>query len=292
VPSQPPWPTLRSTLQLENDRPGRFRLTRTLALESGLQATLRAEGTDAADLLASIEAVPAMRQFQIGDGAVVALHLRMPLRLAPASAAGSAGAEPVLILERAETCVAGLTLKLLVSAVRGYPAELELLRGDSAVRELPNDLLAVLGHPWHKLTATGRGWQGAVLLRGAEPRRSHDAEERLRRTVAHLVRTLGEPPARFHERFRGARWAVACRGMLPPLACVAVVVAALLIKRNGSPYAMSVLGLLANIAPPLLMGLFFLRREMPRIGLPRLPRRPSAGAWPVGATPVATSTVS
>ena len=44
--------------------------------------------------------------------------------------------------------------------------------------------------------------------------------------------------------------------------------------------AFSNFALLANVAPPLLMGLFFVRREMPRIALPRWPARLADDAWP------------
>jgi hypothetical protein len=57
-----------------------------------------------------------------------------------------------------------------------------------------------------------------------------------------------------------------------------VVALALELQRQG-PERASVLALLANVAPPLLMMLYFLRREMPHIGLPRVPRRLPANAW-------------
>jgi hypothetical protein len=57
-----------------------------------------------------------------------------------------------------------------------------------------------------------------------------------------------------------------------------VVGAGLAAQRAGGEWN-AALAILANIAPPLLMGLFFLRREMPRIELPRIPLPPRASAW-------------
>jgi hypothetical protein len=265
-------PAPQTTLRLDHGEPARIRLTRVHALAAGLQATVQAEGADAGALLAAIEAVPLQRQSLQAGGTVVALHQR----LAPPM---PAGAGPVLVLQRAEAHFGGLTLQMVVSGVSGFPAELELLRGDGAVQDLPDDLLAVLGRPWHRLSAIGRGWLGGINLQGSEPQRTRDAQARLQRTVEHLVQTLREPPARFHLRHRGRRWVVALRGTLPLVAGAAIVVTALLMKREGSALAISVLGLMANIAPPLLLGLLFLRREMPRLALPRWPRPPAATAW-------------
>ena len=97
-----------------------------------------------------------------------------------------------------------------------------------------------------------------------------------------LAGTLAEPPGRFHERHRAARWAVVGRGLTPWLVGLGVVAVALWARQRGGS---SVLALLANVAPPLLMGLFFVRREMPRIALPRWPARLADDAWPVPARP-------
>jgi hypothetical protein len=70
------------------------------------------------------------------------------------------------------------------------------------------------------------------------------------------------------------------RGTVPLAVCGAIVGTAVLLQ-GGDAGSRSALGLLANVTPPLLMGLFFLRREMPRIAWPRLPRRPATTAWPV-----------
>jgi hypothetical protein len=266
-----PLPAQVETLALDAADDEALRLTRTLTTADGLSATLRTEGPDAAALLAALEAVPRARQFLVAEGGLAALRQRLAAPAAPADG-------PQLVLLGAEARVAGLTLNVKVSGVPGFPAELELLRADGDARTLPDDLLAVLGRAWDPLTAVRRGWLGAVQLRGAEPRRSQDAELRLRQTIDHLARTLAEPPARFHERHAGARWRVALRGSVPMLVGAALVGIALYVQRLGDEYT-SVLALLANLAPPLLMGLFFLRREMPRIGLPRPPRRLPATAW-------------
>ncbi len=260
-------PALTETWGLEVDEGGAsFALTRTLAPAPGpAAATLVAEGSDLEALIGRVEACPHERQFIAAGGTLAALALR----LLPGDH---------LALRGAQARVAGLTLRLKASRVPGFPAELELLRDDGDARTLPEDLLAVLGRPWDRLTAVRRGWVSAVALRGDEPRRSRDAHERLAATLGHLARTLAEPPARFHERHRAARWRYALRGTLPLAVGVAMVALAVWVQGLGERYA-SYLALLANAAPPLLMGLFFLRREMPRLGLPRPPRRPGHDAW-------------
>ena len=65
------------------------------------------------------------------------------------------------------------------------------------------------------------------------------------------------------------------RGWEPAMA---VVGAALYAQRLG-PEGQSTLAMLANATPPLLLMLLFLRKEIPRIGLPRVPRRPAPDAW-------------
>jgi hypothetical protein len=274
-------PALTETWQLDVGEDGApFTLSRTLAPAAGYAgateaggaarvhaaaATLVAEGDDLDALIERVEACPRERQFITAGGTLAALALRLQ-------------ADGHLALRGAEARVAGLTLRLKASRVQGFPAEIELLRDEGDARMLPEDLLAVLGRPWERLTAVRRGWVSAVALRGAEPRRSRDARERLATTLGHLARTLAEPPARFHERHRAARWRYALRGTLPLAVGVAMVALAFWVQGLGERYA-SYLALLANAAPPLLMGLFFLRREMPRVGLPRPPRRPGRDAW-------------
>lgn len=264
-------PTLTQTLVLEQPAPGRCMLARSLAVAAGPEACVELEGEDPAALLLRLQALPPQRQFLVVDGVTVALRQRLP-----APDPGGAPAAPVL--REAEAGVAGLTLRARVSGVGGYPAELELLRGDGPAPHLPDDLLAVLGGPWSHLTALQRGWIGTIALRGEEPRRSALALERLAQTVAHLACTLAEPPPRFHERHRRARWIAGLRGTLPVGVGLAVIGAALYAQRLG-PEGQSTLAMLANATPPLLLMLLFLRKEIPRIGLPRVPRRPAPDAW-------------
>ncbi len=257
-------PPLRETLRLDLTEPERPRLTRELLAPDGMKASLQAEGADAGLLLEDIMAVPPARQLQRVDGCLIAMHHRLNGR--------------TLLLREAEARLPGLTLRMTVTGVSGYPAEIELLPAPGTTPEFPSDLLAVQGGAWGRLTAVQRGWLGSVMLRGADARRSDDAQALLTRCVTHLRQTLSEPPERFHGRHRGARWRLTVREMLPMSVGLGVVALALELQRQG-PERASVLALLANVAPPLLMMLYFLRREMPHIGLPRVPRRLPASAW-------------
>lgn len=267
-------------LALEVLEGNRLRLVRTLDVPGGLQARLDVEADDPQVLLEGLRSVPPERQFRRAGPHLIGLQHR----LAPLSR----GAPPTLVLRQARSLLPGLGFEATLSSVSGYPLEFELLREPGNAARLPDDLLAVLGGGWDRLVATGRGWRGAASVRGTEPARTVAAEARLVEAIAHLAQTLAAPPADFHARHRAARWRVALRGTPPVLFGIGLVVAAILIQRYW-PERASWIGLLANMAPPVLMALFFMRREMPRIGLPRVPRCPPASAWgappPTGATP-------
>ncbi|MFM9915170.1 MAG: hypothetical protein ACKVOX_05110, partial [Rhizobacter sp.] len=158
--------TLIESLQLEQPEDGdTFRLTRTLALPCGLQATLQSDGADPGDLLARIEAIPLHRQFQSGPGYVVALSHRLD-----ATKGGAAAAR--MVLTRATARFEGLTLAMKVPAVTGIPADIELEAAPGASVDLPQDLLAVLGWSWARLVRVGKAWTCSLRLRGSGPDRS------------------------------------------------------------------------------------------------------------------------
>jgi hypothetical protein len=259
-------------LELDLSEAQRCRLVRTLEAPDGLEARLEVEAPDPETALERLATVPLGRQFRRAGDLWIALHQRL--------ASPTRGAEPLLGLRGARARLAGgLQVEARLSSVAGYPVEIELIRPAPGALALPDDVLAVLGGAWERLVPTARGWRGAAGVRGAEPARSAAAEERLVEAVRHLDQTLSAPPSAFHERHRGARWRVALRGMPPLLVGAALVVAAVAIQRWW-PERASWIGLLANMAPPVLMALFFMRREMPRIGLPRVPRCPPPTAWP------------
>ena len=73
-------------------------------------------------------------------------------------------------------------------------------------------------------------------------------------------------------------WRIGLLRGVPLSVGVAVVAVAFAVRGTGGQ-AEAMLGALANLVPPLLMALFFMRREMPRIELPRVPRSPPASSW-------------
>ena len=224
-------------------------------------------GADMPRLWGEVQAVPPERQFPRIEGLD-----------APAVLSHRCGPGGALVLRQAKARVCGLTLLMKVSGVRGYPAQLDLQRAEGDSRQFPADLLEVQGRAWTRLEARRQGWEASVQLRGSEPQRSADAEARLAQTLQHLQRTLSEPPVRFHQRHRAARWRVGLSRAGPLMLGVLLVAAAFAVRGRGGA-GESALAALANLAPPLLMALFFMRREMPRIELPRLPRAPAAGSW-------------
>ncbi len=264
------WQPLREQITLECG--GRnHALLRTLDTAQGLRATLEGEGTDAAALLAACALVPPARQFVQTDGVAVPLQHRL-LR--------SADPAPALMLKAARAALPGLVLQMRLSPVEGYSAEITLERDGTQIAQLPADLLEVLSFAYHRLVPNSRGWASRVELRGAGVRRGAAAETRLTQMVAHLARTLTAPPREFHRRHRLARWLIALHSTWPVAVAGGVLAFGISLQARGAA-ADSQLALLANVVPPLLLVAFFLRRETPRIGLPRWPRRLRADAWRV-----------
>ncbi len=70
-------PSHCESLQLDSAAQGLHRLTRTLTLGDGVQATLVTEGPDPGALLERVDAVPHDRQLRHGNGFVVALSHRL-----------------------------------------------------------------------------------------------------------------------------------------------------------------------------------------------------------------------
>jgi hypothetical protein len=269
---------LTEVLRLENPRPDFYRLVRTLTLPNGIAATLSTEGPHPGDLLTQIEAVPLQRQFQIVADVVIA----QSYRLAP----GSEGQAMGMVLIWAEAQLQGLTLALQAENGKGYPAEIELLPTPDGPLDLPDDVLAILGWDWRVLRRSVAGWTGSLRVPRREPARSRRIETALQQAVAHLARTLAEPPRRYHERLVGARWRVVFRRTLPLLACFALIAATSALTLVHIPQDSMILMMIFNL-PPLLMLILFGMRELPRFEIPPLPRPSTASSWlkaPASAT--------
>ena len=258
------------TLWLDDLGDGDLRLTRRLQVPGLPAATVQSEGPSVPELVQRLEALPHSAQFERAGILWWSLALRLD----------GGGRPPVL--RAAEARLSGLQLKASVTSVRGYDAELNVQRlagpADSPPRELPDDLFEVLGRAFGRLTPTATGWRSSISLAGGEPGRSQQARERLARLLAHLQHTLASPPAAFHKRHGSSRWGVSLRRSLP-LGLGLSLVGLALWGAQRADQAQAWLGALANGAPPLLLALLFMRREMLRLELPRWPRAPAADAW-------------
>lgn len=256
-------PALVETRELADGSSG-WQLRRRFSADSGeaLAAEVLAEGGEPAELLAAASPI-APAALYTPEGAALSLRCRP-------------GQPPQL--RAAAARVAGLRLECTVSGVKGYPAEIRLTKPEHDPRRLPDDLFEVLGRAWTRLVPLRTGWEASVMLKGEGAPRSADALARLRQTLQHLAQTLAEPPSQFHQRFAATRWRIGLWRGAPVAFGVAIVAVAFAVRDTGSQ-AEALLGALANLVPPVLMAMFFLRREMPRIELPRVPRQLPATSW-------------
>lgn len=267
---------VREILLLENPKPDRFRLTRTLRHPDGSEADLVVEGPDPGDLLDRIESIDPKRHFREKSGYMIARSYR--LESAAGGSVDAATTPTRLLLTRGAARVEGLTLTMKAQTGRGMPAELELHAEDGDPIVLPEDMLAVIGWDWRRLNRVKACWKSTLRLRGKEPDRSRDAEVKLTRTVEHLAETLREPPAHYHERLVAARWNVAFRRALPLLIGLGLIFGAPAIQFLELSEG-SLIRMLIFHSPPLLMVLFFSMKEMPRIEIPPFPKPLTASAW-------------
>ena len=248
------------TLQLEGLGADFWRLTRTCTQADGLQATLQAGGNRPDELLARIEAFPVERHFRQGSGWALARSYECH-------------AVDSVQLVRGIVQVEGLQLKLTVPASRRLSADVELV---APGHDLPEDLLAVLGWDWARLVRGRMNWISKLRL--GRSGRSERAEAALDRAAEHLALTLAQPPARFHDRFRAARWGVVFRRGIPLLMALALVAAALGLPRfdtSDRPW----LWMALYHVPTALIALSFCLQDLARFEIPPWPRRSAAADW-------------
>ena len=238
---------------------------RLLARGVAAQALTTAQGEDLDELAARLDAQPAAAGFEQGEGWLIAWHQRLP-ETGPPQLAGA-----TLQLE-------GLAGEMKLSAVDRIPAEVMLHAPAGDIAELPSDLLAVLGLPWSRLERKGTGWRATLGLRGRGGARAAEAMAQWRVAAAHLAATLARPPASFHEQHAARRWRVTLRRAVPLAVCLGVIGAALAVPALELSED-SVFRMLIFNAPPLLLGLLFAFRELPRIEVPPPPRRLTAPSW-------------
>ncbi|WP_295391167.1 hypothetical protein [uncultured Thiodictyon sp.] len=265
-------PVLQETLILEQPASDVYRLTRTLTTQAGLMAELRVEGEALDGLIERLERVPAAGRFLVRQGVILARSDR----LVPDAAGPAATDRVVLAGATAELGVLRFAFDTMTGP--GWPAEIRLTPAPGQSCTLPEDLLAVLGWSWKALERTPQGWRSSLRVAKREPERTADCERKLTRTFEHLVRTLGQPPGRFHQRLRLARWVFVGRRLAGILVVLGALVCGPAILYFDPPHD-SVLRLLAFNTPNLLIIAWFGIRERPSLRPPRRPRPLSADAW-------------
>jgi hypothetical protein len=276
---------MREVLMLESYGTGTFKLTRTLSRADGLQATVTALGQAAGEMLARVEAVEPERHFRAGSGYLIARSYEFDSGLDGSSADRAAG--PQLRLSNALVRLDGVTLAMRVPSVKGVAADITLEALPGEVLDVPEDLLAVQGWNWARLMHETSGWKTKLRLRGKPAQRGAQAEAALEQVARHLVQVLGEPPARFHDRWTAARWGVMLRRLIPTLTALGMIAGVIVLPRL--PFGNTAgLFLALHYVPIGLLALAFTLQELPRFELPPLPRRSSASGWRKPARAVST----
>jgi hypothetical protein len=264
---------LRESLALADMGLGLYRLTRLLTPEVGPEARLEADGTEPAELLARIEAVPPRRQFRVQEGVVIASSFRLEPRVGPDAFR--------MALTSGKAQFAGLDFEVDATRVKRGPAAVALTRVPGDDLRLPQDALAVLGGRWTRLRDSGQGWAGELRLPGKEPRRTRQAQASIEMAALHLARMLAEPPRRFHERWMAARWRVFCRRLVPLAVCIGLILCAAATPKLHLSESSGLRMLILN-SPPILMMIFFCMHEIPVVEIPPLPRPTEAVSWRAG----------
>ena len=255
---------IRESLVLDSFERGGCRLTRTLEC-GGLSATLRVTGRDPAELLQSVEAFAAERQFAVSGDVASASSYELD-------------AQRRRILTRAVLRTAGVEMVLALREVRGVAADIGICALDVKPLDLPEDLLSVLGWDWSPLVRQRNFWQGRLRLRGSLEQRGRRAEAELARAGAHLARTLSEPPARYHERLHAARWWVVARRLIPWFTVIALAGAVATLPRLMANPEPATVMLIFHV-PTVLIAFSFCLQERAKFEIPPRPRRSAAPDW-------------
>lgn len=251
----------------------RFVVERRLIHPGGLEATLQAAGPDPARLLGQVEAIAPEHHFRTGEGyAIARCHEVWSDEPAPTPAA--------LFLDHAVVQLDGLrlALRLPLPRLRSVAADITLTPTQGTRLELPEDLLAVQGWDWARLLRKPEGWASKLRLRGPALRRSRTAEAALEQVARHLAQKLAEPPARFHEQHRLARWGVVLRRSIPLLTVLGMIAGSVAMvfladRENTGTW------LALHYAPIALLAVAFSLQELPRFEIPPWPRRMLAPSW-------------
>jgi hypothetical protein len=270
-------PLVREVLALEVPERGGYRLVRTLSTAAhgkGLQATLTAEGPDPERLLAEIDRIPPGHQLRLVEGVPV----ERSYRLEPPGSSPSSEGPWGLVLTSARALVRGVTVEVDAERDRGVALQVRLSVPPNQDLTVPEDLIAVLGRGFRPLENYFTYWRGTLGVPRQEPARTAVTEARLDALLAHLEQTLAQPPAAFHDRFRGARWGVSFRRGLPLLTLLGMIAATPAVGSLPLDEG-TVLRMLIFHAPPLMLAALLLFSELPRIEFPPLPRALRQDGW-------------
>lgn len=236
-----------------------------------LQATLTTQGGDIAALTQALARMAPADQFRHEGGTLVADSYDV-----------KPTADAVPELTSCATSIHGLLIETDARTVIGEPMNTTLKRPSAATGwSLPDDLLALSHRGWRPLTESDEGWSTTLQVPVREPARSREARRRFGLMAAAVGAALSEPPQRYHEHRRMARWRLYLRRFIPIGVCVGIVAALPLLDRYVLSDERGLHPGFLSLPPLLMIGALVLTwREMPRIEVPPRPRPLPADAWP------------
>ncbi|MBX2882611.1 MAG: hypothetical protein KTR32_21855 [Granulosicoccus sp.] len=155
----------------------------------------------------------------------------------------------------------------------------------TSIKNLPDDLLAVLGPQWRPLVDQGDHWKGVLRLLGSGSKRTRRAESWVQSAVLHLSATLSQPARQYHLTHQQARWRVYMRRLQPLMLFVGILalmpISWLLVSEGGvrmHPLALA-------LTPLLMVGVIVLTaREIPVMEIPPRPASLNETFWKESAT--------
>ena len=295
---------------LEVDESSKQLLCRVVIHASGLVSTLTAVVTDLETAINTLQKIPVSRQIPLDtDYAIARSYTLEP---------DYGNNDDTAILQLRFTCayIEGIQIRIDSSTGGGMPADVWVLGqaqssgymrdtladgGDipldhraarrqrlkalanaqnTETKNLPDDLLAILGPQWRPLRNQGDHWKGVLRQLGNRKTRTAKAERYIDIALHHLQNTLSRSPEHYQLTHAKARWQVYFRRLQPLMVLVGVLALMPISWLFVSSGTVSIHPLALGLTPLLMVGVVALTaREIPVMEIPPRPQVLPDDAW-------------